>query len=1318
MPEGQIELQEPPALVESSALELSSVMTVLPMGLMAGAMMFMYSGAGGGIRTYLGSGMMGLAMVGMMAGQMGRSSGDKNKKLKTERRDYMRYLTQVRKQVRLAMDQQRAAVFWDHPDPNVLWSLALGRRLWERRTSHQDFAEVRIGLGSQRAKLRLIPPQSKPIEDLEPMCAGALRRFIRAYAAVPEVPTALYLPGMSSVSMSGEDDRLRGLARSIIAQLVTFHAPEELRIAVLAGPEQVAQWDWTKWLPHLAHPVDVDGAGPVRLFATDHGELLGMLAPLLGGHSGFGTGVEAAEAYRLSGEGPSTNEPFLVVVSDGVSVPTDSRLLALTQGKGVLLDLGANPGQTGSVERPHAVHLAIESGQIAVTSGNVETKLGVSDSLGRSRCESLARLIAPLRTSGTIDATEALTTDFEMTRLVGIRDVRRFDVHALWRSRARSGALRVPIGLGEDGSIVELDIKESAQGGMGPHGMLIGATGSGKSELLRTLVITLATTHSSEQLNFVLIDFKGGATFLGLDALPHTSAVITNLADELQLVDRMQASLHGELIRRQEALRRYGYSSALDYEKARAKGADLSAFPTLFIVVDEFSELLANKPEFMELFVMIGRLGRSLGVHLLLASQRLDEGRIHSLEGHLSYRVALRTFSAIESRSIIGSAMAYELPSSPGNGYLKFDTTNLVRFKAGYVSGPAPSAPVSTTTGAALSTEVVPFSSAYRMPSAPTMLDVPEPGIEAIADDDDESLLSVLVNRMQDQGPPARQVWLPPLAEPPGLDQLLPGVSPDPVRGLAALDWKGSGALRVPVGVIDRPFEQLRELLIADLSGASGHVAIVGAPQSGKSTLLRTLITSYALTHTPEEVQFYCLDFGGGALAGLADLPHVGGVSARLDKDKVRRTVAEVAGVLERRERAFAEHGVESMAAYRRLRREGQIADPHGDVFLVIDGWLTLRNDFDELDALVGDLAARGLGYGVHVVVSAARWSEIRPSLRDSLGTRFELRLGDPLESEIGSKLAASVPPMPGRGLLKGGAHFLTALPRLDGSSVVEDLAVATKALVQDISDLWPGPVAPSVRMLPSLLAVEELPAPDGFKVAIGLDERRLEPVFHDFAQIPHLMVFGDAETGKTNLLRLVARAIQAQYPPGEARFLLCDFRRDLYSSVPEEYRVGYAVTTEALAEVVQRAAVSMRKRLPGPDITPDRLRTRDWWVGPELFVLVDDYDLVTGGLGGPMEPLLQLLAQGADIGLHVVLARSTSSAMRATMEPLIRRLWELGTPGLVLSYPKEEGKFLGEAPPRQLPPGRAQLVTRRDVRIVHTGFVSPDSAAKEGEYL
>ncbi|RJQ85768.1 type VII secretion protein EccCa [Amycolatopsis panacis] len=1313
LPEGQEELQEPPVMAEPAVRDFNSLLMMLPMAIGSLVMVLAFSGAAGSSPfTYVIGGGMGVSMMAMSLGQLARPGSERKRKMKAERRDYLRYINQVRERARGTAEDQRRAVAWNNPSPDSLWSLSMGSRLWERRVSHEDFARVRIGLGTQESALELVPPVTKPIEDLEPLSAISLRRFTETYRTLSGIPIAVGLRSFTSIEFDGDPDAAVALARAMVAQLVTFHSPDELRLAVLTTESEQAQWDWVKWLPHNNHPTLRDAAGPLRLLAADHDELMDILGPDVADRDDHDKTV-----------GPTTTEPFVVVVAHLAPIPESSRLLGAGLRNVVLLDVtGTLPGG------PKVLRLSTKEDRIEFPAG---TAVGsaIRDELSVTQAEGLARLLAPKRTSGTLEiADQPLESDFGLTALLGIKDVHTFDIAAQWRPRAVQRArMSVPIGVTEDGEIVELDLKESAQGGMGPHGMLIGATGSGKSELLRTLVLGLAATHSSEILNFVLVDFKGGATFLGMDRLPHTSATITNLADELPLVDRMQDSLNGEMVRRQEQLRASGYPSLYEYEKARGAGEQLAPMPTLFLVVDEFSELLSAKPEFMELFVSVGRLGRSLGVHLLLASQRLDEGRIHRVEGHLSYRIALRTFSSMESRSVIGAGSAYELPPEPGNGYLKIDTTNLVRFKAAYVSGPVPagSGENSAVAAARASREVVPFFTQARPAKLIVRDDEPEP-VEKKSDVEaleatvpgGPTLADVFVERLIGTGPAARQVWLPPLAESPSLDSLLPSVLPDPARGMSVQDPAHWGRLRVPMGMIDRPFEQVRELLLADLSSAAGHVAVIGGPKTGKSTMLRTLVLALAMTHTPQEVQFYGLDFGGGGIMSLSGLPHIGSIATRLERDRVVRTIEEISQVMEGREAMFAEHGIESMDAYRQLRRAGRIDDPFGDVFLVVDGWYSLKNDYEDLEPKIGELASRGLSFGVHVVIGATRWSEIRPYLRDLLQTRFELRLGDPMESEIGSRKAKTVPNQPGRGLTPDGLHFLAGLPRMDGSGNTDDLAAATKAVAEEARLFWAGASAPAVRLLPAKLPMAQLPPPDGdLRVALGQDEQRLLPVWHDFAATPHLLVFGDNETGKTNLLRLVLRSVLARYQPSEAKIVLADPSRSLDAEVPEEYRVGYATTTEALQELAKQASVSLTPRVPDQTITADRLKRRDWWTGPRLFFVIDDYQLLTGGLGTPLEPLLSLLSQGSYIGFHLILARSTSGAMRALADAVVRRIWELGSPGVVFSYPKEEGKFLGEAAPRQLPAGRAQLVTRRGVKLMQTGFI-PLEQDRTGEGL
>ncbi|PZS31047.1 MAG: type VII secretion protein EccC, partial [Pseudonocardiales bacterium] len=1167
LPGGEIALLAPPELPKVKN-NLAQMLMVLPMLGGAGAMMFMFAGAGGGRgrgpMMWVVGGLMGASMLGMTLMSVGRPQMGKKSELNDERRNYLRYLGVTRKQVRAAAEQQRTALFWRHPDPEALWSTAMSGRMWERRMTDDDFGVVRIGLGPQRLATRLIEPQSGPVDDIEPMAASALRRFLRTHSSVPDLPVAASLRGVARVQIAGDRVRTAALARAIAAQLVTLHSPEDLQIWVCAGPERRPDWDWVKWLPHVQHPAQSDAAGPRRLVD-------GRLAALEDL-----AGVDLTERPRFTpGAAAGADRAHLVVFIDGGSVGPDCQLGGEDGVAGVtVIDLVV----PSAFERPEAsrstLRLAVDGERLLNLGPGGAELLGAADGLSVPQVEALARQIAPYRLGTTSDE-EPLSANLGLTDLLGLGDPRDLDPAVTWRPRSTRERLRLPIGLGSGGEPVELDLKESAQEGMGPHGLVIGSTGSGKSELLRTLVLGLAMTHSSETLNFVLVDFKGGATFTGLAELPHTAAVITNLADDLTMVDRMRDALQGELLRRQELLKSAGnFASVRDYEKAREKGAELLPLPSLLVVCDEFSELLSAKPDFIDLFVAIGRLGRSLGIHLLLASQRLEEGRLRGLDSHLSYRVGLRTFSAAESRTVLGVPDAYELPSVPGSGYLKFDTTTLIRFKAAYVSGPYRRSVVRDRGGMQGSGGLpVPFSTSYVAPAAgPSVaIDTFEAETaEAAAPPVPETLLDVAVEQLTGRGPAAHQVWLPPLDAPPPLDALYPPISVTADRGLSPVDWPGLGALTVPVGLVDRPFEQRRDLLWADFSGAAGHAVVVGGPQSGKSTLLRTLIASLALAHTPAEVQFFCLDFGGGSLTSVTGLPHVGGVAGRLDPDMVRRMVAEVSGLLEERERRFYQLGIDGMPTYRARRAAGGMPeDPFGDVFLVIDGWTTFKTEFEMLEPTIIALATRGLSYGVHIVLGATRWAEIRAALRDLIGTRFELRLGDTGESEIDRRAAANVPEgSPGRGLTRDKLHLLTALPRTDGQWAAAGISDATAKMVASMAEAWHGLPSPRVRLLPAVFPATDLPAPDRVSspagIPIGIREADLGAVYLDFNADPHFLAFGDVESGKTGLMRLILTGITQRYTPEQARIIALDYRRGLLDAVDVPHMLGYATSSAA----------------------------------------------------------------------------------------------------------------------------------------------------------
>jgi S-DNA-T family DNA segregation ATPase FtsK/SpoIIIE len=1269
-------------------------------------MSFVYIGrGGGGAMTYVFGGLFVIVMVGMLVMALAGGGRASKVKINEERRDYLRYLANLRKQVRQTGEGQRAALALVRPEPVDLWTLAASPRLWERRRSDPEFGQVRLGTGPQRLAAPLRAPQTVPLEDLDPVSSTSLRHFIRAYATVPRLPVAISLRAFARVAVAGERARVLDLVRAMLAQAATFHAPNDLRVGVCVAADRRGEWEWAKWLPHAQDTTATDAVGPVRLVANNLDTLADLLAADLGERPVF-----------TKDPGMGFDRPHVVVVIDGGRTHGDSRI----GGRHGVTVIEVLAEDAPAPDQPDltTLWLRLENDRLGmVVAEESEPRvavLGTPDRFDFGSTEALARLLTPRFQGGKATSANPVPSVFGLAGLIGLDDPRDVDPKITWRPRAPRDRLRLPLGLDESGQPVHLDLKESAEGGMGPHGLVIGATGSGKSELLRTLVSGLAVTHSSETLNLALIDFKGGATFAGMAGLPHVCAVITNLSDDLTLVDRMADAINGEVLRRQELLRSAGnFASVRDYERAREGGADLKPLPSLLLIIDEFSELLSSRPEFIDLFVMIGRLGRSLAIHLLLASQRLEEGRLRGLEAHLSYRIGLRTFSAAESRTVLGVPDAYHLPAIPGSAYLKSDTETLTRLKAAYVSGPLPPRIAGPGAPAAPGRAVLLFSLDRVEPDDNTMPSVLSPVVQAKPSK--ETVMQAMLSRLSGHGPAAHQIWLPPLSDPPTLDQLLPALGTDPQRGLCPTGWTGNGNLTVPVAIVDKPFEQRRDLLWLDLAGAAGHVLVLGAPQSGKSTMLRTLVASLALTHTPNEVQFFLLDMGGGGLGPVAGLPHVSGHGVRRDQERCRRVVAEVASLLVQREELFAEHGIDSPAEFRRRRAEltesgDEAGREFGDVFLVVDDFATLREEYEGLEGTINRLAARGLGFGIHVVISANRWMTVRAQLLDAIGTKLELRLGDPSDSMVDRKAARNVPETPGRGLSPDGLHSLVALPRLDGERDTATLAAGTVDLVRRISEAWPGKPAPPVRLLPREVPFESLAVPAGRVIPLGVAESDLQPVTLDFTAEPHFLAFADVGCGKTALLRTIARGITSRYAPGEAAIIVVDYRRGLLDAVQGKQLLGYAGSASVLDSFMVEAVEALRLRLPGPDTDPERLRRRDWWAGPELFVLVDDYELLTGtGQNNPLLRLMEFLPQARDIGLHLVVVRGIGGAGRALYDPLLMRIKELGSPGLVMSGNRDEGVLLGTVRPSPQPPGRGVLVSRRtETELVQVGWTPP----------
>lgn len=555
----------------------------------------------------------------------------------------------------------------------------------------------------------------------------------------------------------------------------------------------------------------------------------------------------------------------------------------------------------------------------------------------------------------------------------------------------------------------------------------------------------------------------------------------------------------------------------------------------------------------------------------------------------------------------------------------------------------------------------------------------------------------------------AYKMWLPPLAD------------PTPVNELVERD-RGQ-PLRFGLGIMDEPRRHRQEVWGIDVSGAGGNIAIGGAPQTGKSTFLQTLVLSAAATHTPRQVQFYCIDMGGGGLMYLEGLPHVGGVATRAEPDRVNRAVAEIKAVLRQREATFKQYRVGSIAAYRQMREDPShpaSQDPFGDVFLVVDGWPAFVGEFPDLEPVVQDLAAQGLAFGVHTVIATPRWTELRSRVRDYLGTKVEFRLGDVNETQI-DRMTRDIPAnRPGRAISMEKHHLMIGVPRLDGVHSAENLVPAITAAVEHIASLHTEE-APQVRVLPSRIYLNEMdpnpPGPDAdyrtrWTIPLGVREADLSVAYTDMQRTPHVLVFGAPKSGKTRIAHAISQAICLRNNRDQVRFMVGDFRSGLLDAVPESHLLSAGAINRnaaALDESVKALAVLLQQRLPPADLTTTQLRARSWWSGPDIVLLVDDWHMVVAAAGGvpPMAPLWPLLPAAADIGLHLVVTCQMSQAQRATMDRFVGAAYGAGTPTLFLSGDKTE--FPSSAfKLKRRPPGQALLVSPDAKEVIQAAYVDP----------
>jgi S-DNA-T family DNA segregation ATPase FtsK/SpoIIIE len=1133
-----------------------------------------------------------------------------------------------------------------HPAVDLVVSEAVqqGAGLWHRRPQQPDFLDLRVGLADQSSFVSVQAPERGDEDLLEDARAVA-----GGIGLDPAVPAVVPLGRLHVAGVVGEDRDAAGLATWLTAQIAAQHSPRDVALAVLA-PDHVGEWQWLKWLPHVHRFGD-----EIRTIAADDGEASSLFAALRDLAE-----RRADDDQQGIGGGARRWSPHVVVVIQPPLRLSPREMaafleLAPTVGFSIIwidADRMSLPGECRAIVE---LGRGGRSARVTFTDGGMRLDPVQADSLTTGQAEVLARALAPLRdVSGDGGAAE-LPGRVDLLELYEPKPTDAEAMIARWRLDDGS-SLGATIGVGEEGPL-RIDLRKD-----GPHGLVAGTTGAGKSELLQALVAALAVEHPPSRLTFVLIDYKGGAAFKDVAPLPHTVGFVTDL--DAHLTHRALVSLNAELRRREHVLKEHG---AKDLEELVARRPDVAP-PSLLIVIDEFAALKTEVPEFVDGVVDVAQRGRSLGVHLLLATQKPGGVITGAIQANTNLRIALRVADPTESTDVIGKTDAAQIPrSAKGRAYVRTGPTEIRPFQAAYVGGAWSSGPVDVDAEA----RTFHFSQAQRAqlaaavssggPEGPTDVQ----GITAAA--------RAAAERLGLDAP--RRPWLDPL----------PDVLPWAHLGIERSE--PTTALRAVVGWADQPKQQHQGPYVLDLDEV-GHLIVYGTAGKGKTTLLRSLAASLAASRAPEDLHLYGLDFAGRGLGPITALPHCGDVVVGDDVDRVRRLISLLVAWSTERKARLGEVGAAGLPELRRLTGERM---PH--VVVLLDGFGQFWQVMEPLDRSqhvesFTRIISEGRSVGIHIVLTADRRAAVPPMITSTISSRAVLRLANADEYlSLGlTDLAKSPPEAPGRTFFDTVEVQVAALgagEEQGGAAQAEGLL----ALGERLRERWGAGDAPAVRLLPEVVPRDELPAASfgSAIVPLGLDETNLDPALVDLTENPALLVTGPDRSGRTTALDVLTAGLQAAMPGLESHLLLHRQNALADRAGWREVSVGVA---DATAHVGRLATLFEERASAGG--------------GPPMLIVLDDADELTDGVAAAS--LDTIVKRSRDAGALLLVGLSHFKAQRSftTWVQVLRN----GRQGLLLQPEDDEsGDVLHVRLPRRaglaLPPGRGYLIRRGRLDLV-----------------
>jgi S-DNA-T family DNA segregation ATPase FtsK/SpoIIIE len=1217
----------------------------------------------------------------LMVGTWLTSRGQRRRKEKLQIAQFEERVAYLDKTLSAEAERERSIRKQESPTTAQVYeaAMALGPLLWTRRPEHWQFLSLQLGMGTMPSRnvVRLATEDAAQPHYLE--LAEAVRD---RYATISDVPVTENLYFSGALGIAGPQAIAADAARSAIVQITGLHSPAEVVVAAVVSNAWTAEFEWLKWLPHTASPhspleavhlANSQATGDALLSSIE--ELIQQRAKqetergaAMMERSALVAGAAAGDGADVATPPPSAIPAILLLVSD--DAPVDRARLVQVAERAA--DAGIYPVWVApAVEDLPAVartFVDVSQGDGAAKVGLVRLGSDVVDvaveSVTRDQALLFARRLAPVVDAGALvrDSSDIPRT-VSMLSLLGPSLATDVSVAVdRWREndsihdrsggelkKRRPGKLRALVGQsGVDA--MHLDLRTQ-----GPHALVGGTTGSGKSEFLQAWVLGMAAEYSPDRVTFLFVDYKGGSAFADCVNLPHCVGLVTDLSPHL--VRRALTSLRAELHYREHLLNRKKAKDLLDLEKR----GDPESPPSLILVIDEFAALAGEVPEFVDGVVDIAQRGRSLGIHLIMATQRPAGVIRDNLRANTNLRIALRMADESDSMDVVGDKIAGTFdPSIPGRGIAKTGPGRLTAFQSAYAGGWTSDTPV------APSVEVAELRFGAEQPWEKAG-EVEVPGAGEHGPTDQTRLVTNLVAAAASiKLPPPRRPWLDELASAFDLTKLRQRTDTD-----------------IVLGVSDIP-ERQRQDEVFFRPDIDGNIAIYGAGGTGKTVTLRTIAAAAGITPRGGPVDVYGLDFGTGGLKMLEALPHVGSIVSGDDPERVVRLLRTLKGILDDRGQRYSEVDAGSIVDYR--RNAG--APDERRILLLVDNFPAFRNDF-EVGAsrapwygVFQQLLVEGRGLGMHVAITADRPGSVPTAVSTAFQRKVVHRLADDgqyMLLDAPADVLSTASPA-GRAVIDG---LETQIAIVGGKSNVADQSKAITALAEAMIRAGREPAEP-VGSLATEFGPEQLPKDIGGMPVLGISDDTLEPLAFD--PTGTFVLSGPPASGRTNTLSWLVRSIDTAVPK-VTRYYFGNPRSAL----------GAASGWEATARSVEDAA-GLAKEVAAVVADP---ATK----GKIVVVIEQIGDFLSSSADGPLVELIKAVKRSD----HFLIAESESGGWSSSW-PLLAEVKGSRTGFLLQPDTMEGDTILKTSLPRvsrqEFPPGRGYFIARGKATRVQVPLV------------